>query len=247
MAAPRMQASTERSMRPRRARRSLPNCCYRRQTRSSTRRRAQRGASNRKSSLEVLLSAALGRGSLSAALGRGVACHSGSNGRRRPSTCGWCRVKALLTRPLPGQTSTGANGPFTTRRHEAPILRVGRIYRSDEPNRCSSPVRSCQSAPASNVPALLLFGRHWTAVWNHIIGAPVSRRDHETPAPAPATARERISGSERTRRADGDRREERQIEALQRMYRRVLADEDHLGAATLKKIDAAVRGDASDE
>jgi hypothetical protein len=31
------------------------------------------------------------------------------------------------------------------------------------------------------------------------------------------------------------------------MYRRVLADEDHLGATTLKKIDAALRGDASDE
>jgi hypothetical protein len=42
-------------------------------------------------------------------------------------------------------------------------------------------------------------------------------------------------------------REERQIEAVQRMYRRVLADEDHLGATTLKKIDAALRGDASDE
>jgi hypothetical protein len=42
-------------------------------------------------------------------------------------------------------------------------------------------------------------------------------------------------------------REERQIEALQRVYRRVLEDEDRLGATTLKKIDAALRGDASDE
>lgn len=41
-------------------------------------------------------------------------------------------------------------------------------------------------------------------------------------------------------------REERQIDALQRMYRRVLGDEDRLGATTLKKIDAALRGDASD-
>lgn len=42
-------------------------------------------------------------------------------------------------------------------------------------------------------------------------------------------------------------REERQVEALQRMYRRVLADEDRLGATTLTKIDAALRGDATDE
>jgi hypothetical protein len=42
-------------------------------------------------------------------------------------------------------------------------------------------------------------------------------------------------------------REERQIVAVQRMYRRVLADEDRLGATTLKRIDAALRGDASDE
>jgi hypothetical protein len=42
-------------------------------------------------------------------------------------------------------------------------------------------------------------------------------------------------------------REERQVEALQRVYRRALEDEDRLGATTLKKIDAALRGDASDE
>lgn len=42
-------------------------------------------------------------------------------------------------------------------------------------------------------------------------------------------------------------REERQVEALQRMYGRVLEDEDRLGATTLKKIDAALRGEPSDD
>lgn len=42
-------------------------------------------------------------------------------------------------------------------------------------------------------------------------------------------------------------REERQVEALQRMYGRVLEDEDRLGVTTLKKIDAALRGEPAED
>ena len=42
-------------------------------------------------------------------------------------------------------------------------------------------------------------------------------------------------------------REERQVEALQRIYGRVLEDEDRLGATTLKRIDAALRGEPADD
>ena len=42
-------------------------------------------------------------------------------------------------------------------------------------------------------------------------------------------------------------REERQVEALQRMYGRVLEDEERLGATTLKRIDAALRGEPADD
>ncbi len=42
-------------------------------------------------------------------------------------------------------------------------------------------------------------------------------------------------------------REERQIEALQRMYGRLLEDENRLGVNVLRKIDAALRGEPSRE
>ena len=42
-------------------------------------------------------------------------------------------------------------------------------------------------------------------------------------------------------------REERQIEALQRMYGRLLEDENRLGVTVLRRIDAALRGEASRE
>ncbi len=42
-------------------------------------------------------------------------------------------------------------------------------------------------------------------------------------------------------------REERQIEALQRMYGRLLEDENRLGVNVLRRIDAALRGEPSRE
>lgn len=59
-----------------------------------------------------------------------------------------------------------------------------------------------------------------------------------------------IESSDSTRdpeqREPGDR-EERRIDALQRIYRRVLEDEQRMGSTTLRQIDAALRGEPADD